>query len=220
MPLSPDGHWAWDGQRWIPAPPAGPPPAPPAYPPAYPPVYPPFPGYPAMAAARPIGPAPGIEYASWALRAGAALIDMAIFATVLIVSIGIITASASGSDSGGHPVGVAIGVLLLVLGVIAGCVYQVVLPAHGGTWGMRALHLRVARADTGANIGIPLALGRWAVFAGIGFIPFGSAVDLLWPLWDERRQTLHDKAVNTLVVRPVTDAPGVSAPGSGSPAGG
>jgi hypothetical protein len=44
--LSPDGHWLWDGTRWIPAPP--PAPAPPAYPPqqqyGYPPSAYPTPG--------------------------------------------------------------------------------------------------------------------------------------------------------------------------------
>jgi uncharacterized RDD family membrane protein YckC len=29
----------------------------------------------------------------------------------------------------------------------------------------------------------------------------GGLLDLLWPLWDEQRQTLHDKAVGSFVVK-------------------
>jgi hypothetical protein len=36
--------------------------------------------------------------------------------------------------------------------------------------------------------------------AGLSFIPFLGAVDLLWPLWDAQRQTLHDKAVGSFAI--------------------
>jgi uncharacterized RDD family membrane protein YckC len=37
---------------------------------------------------------------------------------------------------------------------------------------------------------------------GLGFVPVvGGALDLLWPLWDPQRQTLHDKAVGTFVIK-------------------
>jgi uncharacterized RDD family membrane protein YckC len=32
------------------------------------------------------------------------------------------------------------------------------------------------------------------------FIAVLSILDLLWPLWDERRQTLHDKVSNSYVI--------------------
>jgi uncharacterized RDD family membrane protein YckC len=32
-------------------------------------------------------------------------------------------------------------------------------------------------------------------------IPFAAFLDLLWPLWDNRNQTLHDKAAGTVVLR-------------------
>jgi uncharacterized RDD family membrane protein YckC len=41
---------------------------------------------------------------------------------------------------------------------------------------------------------------RLVVRAGFGIIPFLPLLDLLWPLWDERRQTLHDKAVGCYVI--------------------
>jgi uncharacterized RDD family membrane protein YckC len=211
--LSPDGRWVWNGQQWHPAPP---PPPPPGYPPqayGYPPSAhpaqaapgygaPPPPGFPAPGYpgyAKPTGPAPGVEFASFLQRAGAVIVDGLIFMVPVIVCVVILGVS-SGQDGGGNNAGIAIGVLGLVLLGIAACVYQIVLPAQGGTWGMRMVRIRVARADNGANIGIPLALGRWAVMAAISFFGF-YWLDALWMLWDPLKQTLHDKAVNTYVVR-------------------
>ena len=223
--LSPDGHWLWDGTRWIPAPP--PPPAPPAYPPqqygyppsaypqpgqayappeGYPPApppygYPPPPGYGVAYGQRATGPAPGIAYAGFVVRAGATILDSLIFVVPFITFITVIAAYAN-QDTGRNDAGVAIGVIGLVSTVLAALVYSIVLPAHGGTWGMRALHLRVARADNGANIGMTLSFGRWLVYAAIAAVGFWW-LDSLWVIWDDRKQSLHDKAVGTLVVRPI-----------------
>jgi uncharacterized RDD family membrane protein YckC len=41
---------------------------------------------------------------------------------------------------------------------------------------------------------------RLLVRVALSFVPFLPLLDLLWPLWDERRQTLHDKAVNCYVI--------------------
>jgi uncharacterized RDD family membrane protein YckC len=220
--LSPDGRWIWDGAQWTPAPvppPAPPPPygSPPAYghlPSAYPPpsgygapppgYAPPPPGYPAAYpgyAAPSVGPAPGLAYAGFWVRVGAAAIDGLILTVPIVVFI-IITAVAAGQDGGGNNGVVAIGVIGIILTAIGACLYQVVLPAQGGTWGMRMLNLRVARADNCANIGIPLALGRWAVMTAISLVWLGW-LDVLWVAWDPRKQALHDKAVNTFVVRPL-----------------
>jgi len=44
------------------------------------------------------------------------------------------------------------------------------------------------------------AFVRLLAQAGMGLVPFLPILDLLWPLWDERRQTLHDKAVSCYVI--------------------
>lgn len=44
------------------------------------------------------------------------------------------------------------------------------------------------------------ALIRLLAQAGLSFIPFLGAIDLLWPLWDAQRQTLHDKAVGSFAI--------------------
>ena len=38
------------------------------------------------------------------------------------------------------------------------------------------------------------------VFGGLSFIGVG-AVNFLWPLWDVKRQSWHDKVAGTIVVR-------------------
>ncbi|HEX6493514.1 MAG TPA: RDD family protein, partial [Candidatus Dormibacteraeota bacterium] len=203
--LSPDGHWLWDGTRWIPAPPS-PAAAPPpyaaqqyGYPPPPPYGYPP-PGYPAYGQ-RAIGPAPGIAYAGFLVRAGASILDGLMFIVPFITFIAVIGAYAN-QDTGRNDAGVAIGVIGLIATILAALAYSIVLPAHGGTLGMRALRLRVARADNGANIGMTLSFGRWLVYAAIAAVGFWW-LDSLWVIWDERKQSLHDKAVGTLVVRPI-----------------
>jgi uncharacterized RDD family membrane protein YckC len=71
----------------------------------------------------------------------------------------------------------------------------------GQTPGKRAVGIQVRDAVTGESIGYPRALGRYLaqVFAAL-ILPILTAIDLLWPLWDDRHQTLHDKAVNAVVV--------------------
>ena len=48
------------------------------------------------------------------------------------------------------------------------------------------------------------AFVRLLVRAVMGFVPLLPMLDLLWPLWDPRNQTLHDKVAGTVVLRQVT----------------
>jgi uncharacterized RDD family membrane protein YckC len=41
---------------------------------------------------------------------------------------------------------------------------------------------------------------RWVVEFVLGITVIGGILDILWPLWDTRNQTLHDKAAGTVVV--------------------
>lgn len=74
--------------------------------------------------------------------------------------------------------------------------------ARGQTLGMMIVKARAVDADTGAPIGFGRALGRAAfevlLFLAL-FVPW--VVDMLFPAWDGRRQTLHDKVARTVVVR-------------------
>jgi uncharacterized RDD family membrane protein YckC len=41
---------------------------------------------------------------------------------------------------------------------------------------------------------------RLLVRVALSLVPLLPLLDMLWPLWDVRRQTLHDKAVNCYVI--------------------
>ena len=107
-------------------------------------------------------------------------------------------------------VDVAFGQLLLSLLSFG---YAAVLNGQGGTFGKRALGLRVVDR-TGSPPGIeqgavraflPIGLGILVSFVGSALldslVSLLVLVDHLWMLWDERSQTLHDKMAGTYVVR-------------------
>lgn len=81
----------------------------------------------------------------------------------------------------------------------------------GQTLGKRVLGLHVIDHESGARIGFGRGLLRHLTFFAL-FVAFivPGIVDALLPLRDRRRQTLHDKAVRSVVVavaRPYTEQP-------------
>jgi uncharacterized RDD family membrane protein YckC len=80
-------------------------------------------------------------------------------------------------------------------------------PNNGPTLGTQALGIRVVR-DDGQPFTFGSAMMREIVIKGLlfsvaGNLTFGLAplLNLLWPLWDETNQALHDKVATTHVVR-------------------
>lgn len=107
------------------------------------------------------------------------------------------------------------GTLLMfsLLQLVASGIYHVVLTAtKGRTVGKRIVGIRVRLRE---REGLPIwraAVLRWLVHhalpnlgsgvPGLGFIAaLFPLIDGLWPLWDARRQAIHDKAAKTSVVR-------------------
>jgi uncharacterized RDD family membrane protein YckC len=73
--------------------------------------------------------------------------------------------------------------------------------ASGQTWGKKIAHIRVVR-DGGERLGYTRALIRWAVAIGLTILfIIPNLIDVLWPLWDAKRQALRDKAAGSIVVR-------------------
>lgn len=73
---------------------------------------------------------------------------------------------------------------------------------RGQTPGMMVVGVRAVDRDTGGRIGFVRALWRGLVeyiLFIVLFVPW--ILDMLFPLWDGRRQTLHDKASRTVVVK-------------------
>jgi uncharacterized RDD family membrane protein YckC len=68
------------------------------------------------------------------------------------------------------------------------------------TVGMMALGTRVVDANTGGVIGFGRSIGRAAVYLILAITIIGGLIDILWPLWDSRNQTLHDKAIGSVLI--------------------
>ena len=161
----------------------------------------------------------GRPLASWGKRVGAALLDL------LVLIIPIIALSAAlgvGAFAGGDlecavnpgtgvtectggDTSFVVGLILaqLVPWVVQG-LYATFLNGgeRGQTIGKRIVNIQVRDEATGGPIGYGKAFLRWLVGALLSIFTcgIGGLLDALWPLWDNKRQTLHDKVVNSLVV--------------------
>lgn len=104
--------------------------------------------------------------------------------------------------------------------VLALVYYVVMLRWKGATIGKLALGLKVRRRDEPGQLPwsaialrvgfqnlqviviLLLALGAWQLALGLGAVLWlVSLLDILWPLWDSKRQALHDKVARTNVVK-------------------
>jgi uncharacterized RDD family membrane protein YckC len=99
----------------------------------------------------------------------------------------------------------AIGVFLLAYVAIVSAIQLAYLVIQLGVWGKtlgnRAVSTVVVNADDGGAIGWGKAFGRAGASVLLGLTGIGGVLDILWPLWDDRAQTLHDKMAGTVVVR-------------------
>ena len=166
----------------------------------------------------------GRVYASWPERFRALLRDAGIvLGALLVVGIGLallLTLALRGRGDIGVVVGAAIGLLFPVPFVA----YQTIFlgRGEGQTPGRRAVGIRVREASTLGRVGYGRAFARsaltpliWFPLLGLGqpyFHPLATLdllgiLDILWPLWDPRRQALHDKVARTVVVRAPTLPP-------------
>jgi uncharacterized RDD family membrane protein YckC len=183
--------------------PPAPPPPPPTPSPAHayypPPAAPAFEGTPSQVLMDPV-------YSPWWKRVCAALID---FVTLSIPN-GVITTILGGNafqvdpDTGLNTFHFTAGYLAaIVISLIGSLVYYVVM--EGGptaaTVGKMAMHITVRDASTWTPIGYGRALGRRLLGMVLWYLLIiPGLLDVLSPLWDGRRQTWHDKAVNSVVV--------------------
>jgi len=188
------------------------PPAPPSYPPPPSGGYPPPQGqYPTPAYGAPSGP----PYATWGIRLGGYLIDLVIFLPLLVVLYIAFRHSHTldvhlMTRRSGHNTRRSISLLSPLITGVAFIVYATVLCGgpRGQTVGMMAVGVRVVREEAHDALGYGRAL--WRAFAE-GFMRFLGSVtvilgliwllDMLFPLWDKKRQTWHDKLAKTVVIR-------------------
>lgn len=165
------------------------------------------------------------------------LIGVVIWGIVLAIFIAIGAAMLSSADTPESGLGVVLGgyllfVLVTTVGAFLFHAWQLCRRGehNGQTFGKQALGIRIVRAD-GRPVNFGTFLMRHFMFGLIASVIFfggaivldpnvaavalilGMLADYLWPLADERNQTLHDKFARTFVVPtrsaapPVTPAP-------------
>lgn len=153
--------------------------------------------------------APG-GYASWADRVIGYIIDSLFVGAAIIVLMVVIggffgsMAALGGGEQmfGGAPQGMCclVFVLFPVSTLLVGLYNRGYLVSQRGySIGQGIMKLKVIDAN-GQLLTQGNAMIRLLAQAALGFIPFVGILDLLWPLWDDNRQTLHDKAVGAFVI--------------------
>jgi uncharacterized RDD family membrane protein YckC len=191
-------------------PPQGPPPGQPP-PGQYPPGPPGQQPYQQM---QPMSPQ-GRPLAEWWKRLLAYLLDglvVGIPASIIMAAIGV--GAFAGSEIECDPVtGVCTGdttsfvVVYLTSYLIAGALLFAYLTfmngsERGQTVGKMALKIQVRDEQTGGPLGYGKAAVRALIYLLLAFFTcgIGFLLDGLWPLWDPKRQALHDKPAGSLVV--------------------
>lgn len=198
-----------------PPPPPPPPPEdawrPPPPPPPPPPGYQPY-GYGTPPQAAPNTDAFGRPLAEWWKRFVALLIDGFLLAVPTVVIFGILGAGAFGAASNANDTNAfedLFGASMFAastLGAIFSLAYYALLDGsdRGQTLGKMALKIQVRDEATGGPIGYGRGFVRHILQSVAGFMScFGGIfilVDGLFPLWDPKRQTIHDKLAKTVVI--------------------
>ena len=136
-----------------------------------------------------IPPGVDVPLAGWGVRALGTIVD----AVIIGISTYLIDLLAGIRGKTGY----------LYLDLTVSFVYSFALIGFlGHTLGMAWLRLDAVDAVDGRlPIGPAKAAIRSLTAGALTIVPVGAVVDLLWPLWDPRNQTLHDKAAGTVVLR-------------------
>lgn len=94
------------------------------------------------------------------------------------------------------------GALILVSIVIGAAYYAYLHSSRGQTVGKMAMKIKVVDTETGSLIDLGRGVVRYLVAFGLSIFTcgIGGLLDGLWPLWDPKRQSLHDKVAKTQVV--------------------
>jgi uncharacterized RDD family membrane protein YckC len=154
---------------------------------------------------EPAEAAPRPDYASWGSRVGAFIIDNLILFIPWAIAIGFFIAAGVREDDGKNADSLwVLGGLVSTAAFIIPFIYFSILNGNerGQTIGKRAVGIRVRKHDGVTPLGTGRALGRYAIQAAISvFLGPLILVDYLWPLWDKDNQALHDKVVDSVVVR-------------------
>jgi uncharacterized RDD family membrane protein YckC len=191
----------------MPPPPSAPPPQYPGGGGQYPGAYPPPPPQWESGQAGPV-------YATWGIRVGGYLIDFVIFAAVTVVLALLMrhshTLQVHFMMKRGANRQRSFSALPFLITAVLYVVYGTIFcgSRRGQTVGMMAVGVRAVRDGTFERLGYTRA-GVRALAEGVlrslellnPFLLLVWLLDALYPLWDRKRQTLHDKVGGSVVLR-------------------
>jgi len=149
--------------------------------------------------------APLAPLADWGPRVGAHLIDALISSVPVLIGYGVFVADLISRVDNPYPDNAprAYSIIIFLVGLAVsiglGLWNRVFRQGRTGqSVGKSALHIRLVDANTYQPVGAGKAFLR-ELLSGI----FNGAcfVNLLWPLWDEHKQTWHDKVMSTYVIK-------------------
>ncbi|GAB2866596.1 RDD family protein [Nocardioides pacificus] len=171
----------------------------------------------APAYGAPYGQQPGFggqgAYATWGQRVIGTLWDFLIMWPAILLGIvgyGLFIAAiaTSETDAYGNTTDtngglLAIGGLLLLASFIVGLViwirnYILRQGRTGYSYGKAKVGIRLIGQQDGQPVGPGMAFVRYLLHSVINQACY---IDYLWPLWDEKNQTLTDKVLNTVVIQ-------------------
>lgn len=108
------------------------------------------------------------------------------------------------APSGGFIAGIlaAQGAFLLAAIILSAAYFIYFHGSSGQTLGKKVMKIRVVDDTTGGSINYATAFKRWLIPGLVSSFTCGilGIVDGLWPLFDARRQALHDKVADTQVI--------------------
>lgn len=146
----------------------------------------------------------GATLAGWWQRVGALLLDILILDVPYVVVLGIVVGATSTTtvNGGRHVSSVAEAAVFIAFLVAQGLYFTLFNGVgQGQTPGNRAPGIAVRDVTTGAPIGAGRGFIRWFVRVLLYVLVIPGIVNDLMPLWTEKRQTIADKAANSVMIR-------------------
>lgn len=181
----------------------------------YPPQYQQFPQAPAASWMTGPTTADGVPLASWGKRLLAWILDGIIITVVVQILTPILipeynaliddmfAAIESGSQTGLQDAFAGFAGVSIKQGLLSWVVASVYAVAFWTTLaqtpGKMAAGISVRHTDRPGPLDLATAIKRRLVPLAGSFVPLLSLLDGLWPLWDSKRQALHDKVASTQV---------------------
>jgi len=88
-----------------------------------------------------------------------------------------------------------------IIALLVAGVYEVFfLTRSGATPGKKIVGISVRLRDQAGPLQTRAALIRTGCYLGMSLVSIANLIDILWPLWDDKKQAIHDKVAATNVV--------------------